>query len=181
MNVGRLSVAARALGLARECLAVSERWTRSRRGLSKNASVAERLARLRELAARLSAASAKTAALADSGADVRRESALAKLFAASAAFEAADVALQLRGGRGYETAASQRAGGERPEPVERFLRDARGLRLIEGADDSLRAALARRIMASERRGAGEPTAAAYARADEAVRLYGENLGRGGRS
>jgi hypothetical protein len=180
MNVGRLSVTARALGLARECLRISKAWTRSRRAhgrpLAENSSVAERLARLETLVARLSAVSARTAAWADAGRDLRSESALAKLFAASAAWEAADLALQLRGGRGYETADSQRARGEDPEPVERLLRDARGLRVIEGTDDVLRAALARRGLDLAGRG-GELSAAAYARADEAVRRFGEACAR----
>jgi len=176
MNVGRLSIASRALGLARECLRISKDWTKTRRSqgrrLSADASVAQRLARMEALVAQLEAVSARTAARADAGRDLRRESALAKLFAASAAWEAADIALQLRGGRGYETADSQRARGEKPEPVERLLRDARGLRLIEGADDVLRGALARRP--------GRATARDYRRIDEEVRKYGALCARGGR-
>jgi alkylation response protein AidB-like acyl-CoA dehydrogenase len=181
MNAGRLSVTARALGLAGECLRITREWTRSRRqhgrALAENASVAERLARLESLVARLSGASAWTAAAADAGRPLRWESALAKLFAASAAWEAADLALQLRGGRGYETADSQRARGEKAEPVERLLRDARGPRVIEGTDDVLRGALARRIRELEGSG-GEPAAREYARADAAVSRFGELCGRG---
>jgi len=184
MNAGRLSVAARALGLARESLRLSKDWTRRRRAggrpLDRNASVAERLARLEDLAAGLAGVSARTAAEADAGRADRWESALAKLFAASAAWEAADLALQLRGGRGYETADSQRARGETPEAAERRLRDARGLRLIEGSDDALRGALAARARALAG-GRGEPDAGDYARADAAVRRYGELCGAGGRS
>ena len=184
MNVGRLSVAPRALGLARECLRVSRAWTRTRRqhgrALAENASVAERLARLETLVARLGAVSVRTAAWADAGRDPRWESSLAKLFAASASWEAADIALQLRGGRGYETADSQRARGEKPEPVERLLRDARGLRVIEGTDDVLRGALARRSLELAGLG-GDPPAEAYARADEAVRRFGELCAQGGKS
>ena len=184
MNAGRLSVAPRALGLARECLRISLAWARTRRQhgrtLAENSSVAERLARLETLVARLAAVSARTAAWADAGRDLRWESSLAKLFAASAAWEAADTALQLRGGRGYETADSQRARGEKPEAVERLLRDARGLRVIEGTDDVLRGALARKIMELAGRG-GDPPAKAYDRADAAVRRFGELCARGGKS
>ncbi|MBI3566543.1 MAG: hypothetical protein HY079_15215, partial [Elusimicrobia bacterium] len=115
--------------------------------------------------------SARCAARADAGRDLRTESALAKLFAASAAWEAADLAVQLRGGRGYETADSQRARGEAPEPAERLLRDARGLRLIEGTDDALRWALARRARELAGRG-GAPTAADYAFVDARVAEFG---------
>ena len=182
MNAGRLSVAARALGLANECLRISKEWARRRRvhgrALARNASVAQRLERLETLVARLCGVSAWTAAEADAGRTPRWESALAKLFSAAAAWEAADLALQLRGGRGYETADSQRARGEKAEPVERLLRDARGLRLIEGSDDALRGALARRALELQGR-RGEPDADAYARADAAARRFGElwELGR----
>jgi hypothetical protein len=182
MSAGRLSVAPRALGLARECLRISRAWARTRRvsgrPLAADASAAERLARLETLVARLSAVSARAAAWADAGRGLRWESALAKLFAASAAWESADLAVQLRGGRGYETADSQRARGEKPEPAERLLRDARGLRLIEGSDDVLRGALARRIMELTRRGGGKIPPGAYALADQAVRLFGEACARG---
>lgn len=184
MNAGRLSVAARASGLVDESLRIAREWTARRRvqgrPLARNASVAARLARLEALAAGVAGVSARAAAEADAGRAGRWESALAKLFAAAAAWEAADLALQLRGGRGYETADSQRARGERPEPVERLLRDARGLRLIEGSDDALRGALARRRreLAGRR---GEPDEDDYARADEASRRYGELFGAGRRA
>lgn len=175
MNAGRLSLTPRALGLAREALRLSRAWTAARRQrgarLADNPSVAARLERLETLVARLEGVSRRTAAWADAGRGLRTESALAKLFAASAAWEAADLAVQLRGGRGYETADSQRARGERPEPAERLLRDARGLRLIEGTDDALRWALAerRRELLGLSRGA---TAADYAAADAAVAAFG---------
>jgi alkylation response protein AidB-like acyl-CoA dehydrogenase len=180
MNAGRLSVTARAFGIAGECLRISRAWARSRRAaggpLAADASAAARLARMESLVAQLSAVSARTGAWADAGVELRFESALAKLFSASAAWEAADIALQLRGGRGYETADSQRARGEKPEPIERLLRDARGLRVIEGTDDVLRAALARRSMDLAGR-SGKIAAADYARADAAARSFGEVCAR----
>ncbi len=175
MNVGRLTIAPRALGVARECLRISRAWTSIRRqqgrALSRNASVAARLKRLELLVSRLASVSARTAAWADEGRDLRLESALAKLYSASAAYEAADIALQLRGGRGYETSDSQRARGEKSEPVERLLRDARGLRMIEGTDDVLRGMLARRLREKSGR-RGEPDAGDYARADAQVQAFG---------
>ncbi len=180
MTLARLSGAARALGIARECLRISREWSRTRRvggrPLARDASAAERLARLEAVVAGLSAVGERTAAWADAGREVRFESALAKLFCGAAAFEAADLALSLRGARGYETADSQRGRGEAPEPVERLLRDARGLRVIEGSEDILRSALARRIMELEGE-RGNPAAAAYARADEAARRFAEECAR----
>jgi len=160
LSAGRLTVAARALGLARECRAAARAWTARRRQrgrpLAAEPAVAARLARLDALVARLDAVSARAARWADEDRDLRGESPLVKLFAASAAWEAADLALQLRGARGYETADSQRARGEEPVPAERWLRDARGLRLIEGTDDALRWAVARRGLELARAGARAP-------------------------
>ena len=175
MNIGRLSIAPRALGIARECLRISKAWTSRRRQhgrtLAQNASVAERLKRLETIVSRLASVSARTAEWADQGRDLRLESALAKLFSSSAAYEAADIALQLRGGRGYETADSQRGRGEMSEPVERLLRDARGLRVIEGTDDVLRGMLARRLREKSGR-KGEPDGRDYASADAQVQAFG---------
>jgi alkylation response protein AidB-like acyl-CoA dehydrogenase len=160
---GRLTIAPRALGLARECLRAAREWAARRRQrgrpLADEPDVAARLRRLDALVGRLEAVSARAAQWADAGKVERTDSALAKLFAAAAAWEAADSAVQLRGGRGYETADSQRARGEAPVPAERWLRDARGLRLIEGTDDALRWAVARRGLELARAGVRAPRAA----------------------
>jgi alkylation response protein AidB-like acyl-CoA dehydrogenase len=172
---GRLSVAPRALGIARECLRISLQWARARRqhgvALDAHPVVRARIDRLALIVSRLEAVSARAADLSDSAADVRTQSALVKLFSASAACEAADVALQLRGGRGYETAASQKARGEKPEAVERLFRDARGLRIIEGTEDVLRWMIARRRRELSRKAAVSVPAKAYALADAAAERF----------
>jgi alkylation response protein AidB-like acyl-CoA dehydrogenase len=148
LSSGRLTVAPRALGLARACRDASRAWAARRRQFGRRLAdlpaPSLMLARLDALVAGLEGLTARAAALGALSEVPRRESMSVKLRAADAAYEAAELAVRLRGPRGYETAASQRARGEAPVPAERWLRDARGLRAIEGSEDVLRAALARR-------------------------------------
>jgi len=49
-----------------------------------------------------------------------------------------DDLLQIKGGRGYETADSLRSRGDRPDPVERMMRDAKITQIYEGTNQVLR-------------------------------------------
>jgi len=128
---GPAHAAAACVGLSKRCLEISRKWANQRvqwgAPIGRHAAIADKLARM---AANTFAMEAMTLLAAsrvdrDKHADVRLEAAMCKLWGSETAWEIVNDAVQIRGGRGYETAASLQARGEPPVPLERFLRDSR--------------------------------------------------------
>lgn len=150
LNIGRITLPAACAGLTRWCVDVSRRWAAERvqwgAPIGRHAAIADKLARMSAHAFGLESLVLYVSALVDRKQEVRLEAALAKLWGTERAWEAIDDTMQLRGGRGYETAASQRARGERGEPVERFFRDARINTLFEGSSEIMKLFIAREAL-----------------------------------
>jgi alkylation response protein AidB-like acyl-CoA dehydrogenase len=140
LDRGRTEVAAMSLGIAQAALDAALAWVKERkiggRPLGDNQGLQWMLA---DAATRLDAARLLTwraAALRSSGRPFSLESAMAKLFASEAADFVCDVALQVHGGYGFS----------RRLPLERYVRDARILRIFEGASEIQRSIIGRHLV-----------------------------------
>src|SRR3982751_1428700 len=130
LNTGRLSLPAMCVGAAKWSLTVAREWSADRvqwgRAVSQHEAVAKKIAFIAATTYAMESTLDLCCILADDDRnDIRIEAALIKLFASETAWQVADELIQIRGGRGYETAASQAARGERAVEVEQVLRDLR--------------------------------------------------------
>ena len=148
LNVGRFAYAAGALGSAKVTLRWIQRWVNERvqwgRPIGRHQEIAAKVAAMAANTFAIEAITFLTAGLSDRGeTDLRLESAIAKYFSSETVWNIIDDAMQIRGGRGYETAASLAARGERAVPIERLFRDARVGRIFEGSSQVMHLLIAR--------------------------------------
>jgi alkylation response protein AidB-like acyl-CoA dehydrogenase len=148
LNTGRLSLPAICASQAKYALKVAREWGNERIQwgipVGKHDAIAQKTAFLAGTAFGLEAMLDVSSRLADEKRnDIRIEAALAKLYGSEMGWLAMDELMQIRGGRGYETAESLKARGEKPIPVEQMLRDMRINRIFEGSTEIMHLLIAR--------------------------------------
>src|SRR3954471_14705038 len=148
LNTGRLSLPAICVSQTKYALKIAREWGNERVQwgvpVGKHDAVAQKTAFLAGTAFGLEAMLDVSSRLADEKRnDIRIEAALAKLYGSEMGWKAIDELVQIRGGRGYETAESLKARGEKPVPVEQLLRDMRINRIFEGSTEIMHLLIAR--------------------------------------
>ena len=140
LELGRINVAARGVGLARACLDESLAYAQTRETFGKP--IAEHQAiqiKLADMATRVEAARLlveQAARAYDTGQRCDMEAGMAKLFATEAAIENSIEAMRIHGAYGYSTEYN----------IERYYRDAPLLAIGEGTNELQRIIIARQLV-----------------------------------
>ncbi len=140
LDNGRLTVAAGAVGIATASLEASVKFAKERVQFGQPIGQFQMIqAAIAEMAVETEAARMLTyraAALRDRGERATLETSMAKFYACEVAVRAADRAVLIHGGYGYNN----------DYPVERYLRDAKGLQIYEGTAHIQRIIIARSLL-----------------------------------
>jgi len=180
LNAGRLAIPAMCASGAKWAVKIAREWSAERvqwgRPVGEHGAVAGKLSFMTATTYALEAVLDLSGQLSDEGRnDIRIEAALAKLWASEMACVIGDELVQVRGGRGYETAESQAARGERAVAAEQLVRDLRINRIFEGSSEIMRLLVAREAVDAHLAVAGdlaEPDADLPSKAKAAVKASG---------
>jgi alkylation response protein AidB-like acyl-CoA dehydrogenase len=151
LNAGRLAIPAISAAAGKACMSMAANWGNKRvqwgLPVGKHQAVQIKLAEMAANTFAMDSVAMLAAAFADhESADIRLEAAMAKYMGSEMSCKIADDLVQIRGGRGFETATSLKNRGEEAYPAERMLRDLRINRIIEGTSEVMQLFIAREAM-----------------------------------
>lgn len=151
LNSGRLSLPAAVTGMSKWCLWVARTWAKERRQwgspVGEHEAIASKLSSIAGTVFAMDAMSQLVSHMSDNKcSDIRMEAAIAKLFCTDESWRIVDATLQVRGGRGYETAPSLKGRASAAFPVERAMRDSRINTILEGSSEIMHLFIAREAL-----------------------------------
>lgn len=160
LNAGRLAIPAMCAGAGKWALKIAREWSGARvqwgKALGEHEAVASKISFIAATTYALESVVELSGQMNDEERnDIRIEAALAKLWASEMGCAIADELIQIRGGRGYETAESLAARGERAVATEQMSRDLRINRIFEGSSEIMRLLVAREAVDTHLRAAGD--------------------------
>jgi alkylation response protein AidB-like acyl-CoA dehydrogenase len=145
LGTGRISIASCCVGVARAALEHATRYAAQRTQFGRPVAEQQMIQSiLADAATSVEAARLLTwraARLRDAGKPVAAASSMAKMYASDAAMRVTTDAVQVYGGAGYS----------RDNPVERFMRDAKGAQIYEGSNQVQRLIIAQQLIEEVRR------------------------------
>ena len=140
LDVGRIGIAAQALGIAEACLEAATDYAKQRVQFGKPIAAQQGVGfKLADMATAVEAARLlvyRAAQLRAEGLPCGKEASMAKLFASKAAVEGSIEAVQIFGGYGYTE----------DYPVERYFRDAKVTEIYEGTSEIQRIVISKHLL-----------------------------------